>query len=170
MPRNPISALIWGVALSTFVSTSHAKTYVAAALGATHSQERDQVSSSVELTGGMVLLPNFYVEASYLDLGDTLPEQGAYTINVSGVSFAGKAMLPLSERLDFFAKMGFYLWDAKQNFGDITYSTGNGQDMTYGGGLAWRTHQQFDVSLEYKELHLADEPKQQLSLGVTYAF
>lgn len=153
-----------------FVTPVFAKTYVSAAVGATHFADLGQVSSSMELSGGWGVLPNFFVEASYLDLGDTLPGEGAYTINVSGVSFAGKATLPLHARVDFFAKMGLYLWEAKEDFGDIAYPLQAGQDMTYSGGLAWRTNKDLGLSVEYKELAVAQAASQQLSLGVTYSF
>lgn len=146
------------------------KTYVTAAVGATHFQDRGQVSSSLELTGGFTVLPNFSFEASYLDLGDTLPDDGAYTIKVTGLNFAGKATMPISSRLDFFAKMGWYFWEAKEDFGDAAYLLQGGEDMTYGGGVAWRTDKRYGLSLEYKEVLLTDAPNQQLSLGVTYSF
>lgn len=147
-----------------------AKTYVSAALGATHFADLGQVSSSMELAGGWRVLPNFFVEASYLDLGDTLPSDGAYTINISGVSFAGKATLPLHARLDLFAKMGLYMWESKEDLGEVAYPLAGGKNMTYSSGLAWRTNKDVDLSLEYKELAIADTANQQLSLGVTYTF
>lgn len=157
-------------AAPAFSNVNPSKTYVSAAFGATHFPDLGQLSSSLELLGGVAILPHFFLEASYLDLGETLPQEGAYTVNVSGFNFAGKATLPISSRVDFFAKMGLYVWEAKEDFGDVRYSLHAGEDMTYGGGLAWRSDRQVDLSLEYKELLMADVPNQQLSLGVTYSF
>lgn len=168
-----LSICLVGVAVFTVPACSKAsatKTYVSAAFGATHFPDLGQLSSSLELLGGVAVLPHFFLEASYLDLGETLPQEGAYTVNVSGFNFAGKATLPISSRMDFFAKMGLYVWEAKEDFGDVRYSLQAGEDMTYGGGLAWRSERQLDLSLEYKELLMADATNQQLSLGVTYSF
>lgn len=152
-------------------SQAFAKAYVGAAVGATHFHEREQISSSLELTGGLAVLPNFSVEASYLDLGDTVPDGGDYIINVSGLGVAGRATMPLGSRVDLFAKMGLYAWESKEEHGDdSTYLLQGGQDVTYGGGVAWRTSRHFDVSLEYKELSLTAAPNQQVSLGVRFAF
>jgi opacity protein-like surface antigen len=129
-------------------------------------------STSFSLTGGYKFTDNFAIEVSYIDLGDSDDDIApVWTVEADGFDFSVVGILPVSEKVDLFAKVGAFMWDAtidEEGFGEI--ASDDGTDLSYGLGAAFKLNENFNVSLQYQMFDLDDTDVSNISLGVGYNF
>lgn len=155
-------------------STAAAQLYVGGAFGSTTYQDADYFgvgdkSTAFELSAGWRLQETLALEASYLNLGDVEDFELGSDINVSGITFSGKAFLPIAPQVDLYAKMGIYLWQMDEVYRSRSYHLDEGEDLIFGGGLAFKLDS-VDLNLEYRTLDIYDMGTSIVSAGVTFQF
>lgn len=157
-----------------FSSTASAQIYLGAAVGKTDYQDAeyfgvDDESTAYEMSLGLRLQEMLAFEVSYLNLGDVRDFYLESDVNVSGITFSGKAILPVAPELDLYAKMGIYSWEMNEIYRARTYYLDEGEDLIYGGGATFHLHQ-FDVNLEYRRLDLYDMETALTTVGISFEF
>ena len=132
------------------------------------SQTSDNGTSDFEtdlgfkLVGGYRVHPNFGIEVAYVDLGKLKNEEPSFatSADTDGINLSVLALIPLSETVDFYGKVGLMSWDAtyKRTSGNITTTIkDDGDDVSYGGGVKWTVegydNRQYQLIMEYERLH-----------------
>lgn len=105
---------------------------------------------------GYKFFRSFGVEASYVDFGDFKESTPDVSLEAEANSANVYALgiLPVTPRIELFAKLGVAVWDSKATFtedGDPELRDESGADFTYGFGLNWNFTERFGLrgELEY---------------------
>lgn len=140
--------------------------------GLSTSGDLDEDDWGWKLFGGYRFHENFAVEAFYADFGeidldlaagDTVEGMVALVpidFNIDAQSFGASAilLLPVSDEVDFFGKLGIHSWDVDANLsgGGITVDADdNGTDAFFGVGASFAPTENVSLRLEY-EAYLFD--------------
>lgn len=128
--------------------------------------------SSMAITGGYKINPNFAVEASYVDLGDSSDNIApVWTLEASGLNFAAVGILPINQKVDLFGKVGLFMWDASLNeAGTGEIASDDGTDLSFGFGLTGKLTEQFGLTFEYQQFELDDVDVSNISFGARLNF
>ena len=82
--------------------------------------------------GGYDFMRYFGVEAAYMDGGS--PSDHGFSVDLTGWDLAVRGILPIGDRGEVFAKLGWVWWDADfEGFG-----SDSGDDLLYGVGGGYR--------------------------------
>lgn len=156
------------------------------AVTSTTSDNRD---TGYKLFGGYQINPNFAVEGGYFDLGKygysstTIPT-GSFSGNtrIKGLNLDLVGMLPLSERLSAFGRIGAAYARSRANFsstGAVPFigsnRTRNGTDLKYGLGLQYALTDALALRAEVERYRINDPLRNRgnvnmASLGLIYNF
>ena len=130
----------------------------------------DETDSALKIFLGNRVNENFSIEFGYLDLGeatfegvsdgsalffDGLWEAGPISADVEtdGIHLAFIGNVPISDRLDFMAKAGFFLWDVSIVITDTSGSYSgdeDGTDLFFGLGLGYEITDQIAIRGEWE--------------------
>jgi OOP family OmpA-OmpF porin len=159
------------LALST--SISHAGGYVGLSVGQSNVDlDGFDDATSIALTGGYKINKNFAVEASYVDLGESKDDTPpVWTLEADGFNFSAVGIIPASEKIDIFAKIGMFMWDAtleESGFGEL--ASDDGTDISFGVGASVNLTDQFGLLLEFQKFDLDSEDVSNISLGIRLNF
>ncbi|MEX0958544.1 MAG: outer membrane beta-barrel protein [Burkholderiales bacterium] len=131
----------------------------------------DDKDTGIKVFGGYNFLPNFGVEAAWIDLGEASVSGpgGSGKVSVDGYQIAGVGILPINPQFDVFGKVGFYMWDA-----ELTSTFGNasedGTDLMFGFGGAWNFTPQLSLRAEWERFDVDDEDADLLSASIVFKF
>lgn len=132
----------------------------------------DNTDLTYRLIAGYNFHPNFGVEFSYEDLGNTDDSNDFAELDLHAVSIAGIGRLPLNKEFDVYGKLGI-----AQVVGD--FSINNNSNKTYndslliGAGSAYHFNDTYDVKIEWNRYINALDTNNDIdsvSLGVYYNF
>ena len=128
--------------------------------------------TSVAITGGYKFNENFAIEGSYIDLGDSEDNDApVWTIEADGFNFSAVGIIPVSETIDIFGKVGIFMWDVtayEDGYGEI--GSADGTDLSFGFGAAANFTDQFSLEFEYQKFDLDDDDASNISLGARFSF
>ena len=110
--------------------------YVGVALGANFFNDAEEFgiedeSTVFEVKGGVRLAEVLGLEMSYLNLGEFRDLRYDVDLAFSGVTVSGKAVLPLSEQMDVYAKIGVYFWELDEKYGYQSILLDEGEDLIF---------------------------------------
>lgn len=145
----------------------------------------DDSDTSFSVTLGKQFTPNFALEGGYIDLGEVnidavsdgsgfLYAPGAVNANVelSGVFFDVKGLIPLNETSSFYGKVGILSWDADFSLSDSTGSlsiSDDGTDVFFGLGASFAMSNSFSLNIDYTSYDLDDgDTADVFSVGVQF--
>lgn len=119
----------------------------------------DDSDVGLKLFGGFQFTAHWGIEASYVDFGQiTLSEAQngtpGFRAEVRGFTLSGMGILPLSKKLDFFARAGLFRWEVElARFGTLATQTlkRDGTDFTFGIGFAFLLTQAVQLRLEWEQ-------------------
>jgi hypothetical protein len=100
----------------------------------------------------------FALEGGYMDLG-TVDDQtlGAkLELDIHGFDLYAIGYLPITRRIDLFAKAGVFLWDAKVKADGGTVDDDDGTDLALGLGIEYRTGKAYSARLTLESLDMLD--------------
>lgn len=131
----------------------------------------DDSDTGYKVFAGYNFNANFAVEGFYADLGEISATDGVDKISVDvdslGVALLGK--LPVGEKAEVFAKVGYQIWDAEMSENGTKIADDDGSDVMYGIGAAYNINN-VSIRAEYERFALDDEDVNLLSVGVAYNF
>lgn len=152
----------------------------------------DDSGTTWKILGGYQFMKYFGAELEYIDVGDAedsfREEEGPYfveadvTIGVSGFNASAVGILPLGEKFNVFAKLGFFMWDADYeldfdsnvpDFDEDLFNdkgTDDGTDFSWGIGAGYNFTENFGVRLEYQSFEITDTDLGLLSGSVLWMF
>lgn len=100
----------------------------------------DDSDQGFKVFGGYRYNKNIAVEVSYANLCDLEVSDislGGVRSETSGYSLSAVGLLPVTEQIDLFAKVGAFIWSV-DGYSNAARMRGNdGSDMTYGIGTAY---------------------------------
>lgn len=140
----------------------------------------EQSDVGYKLFAGWRVSNNFAAEAGYTNFGDVRQWEGGNLdfykeadIGVSMFSLEAVGLLPLSQKVDLFGKLGYAAWDSSvhtTSYGETEDLSTDGGDPTYGLGIAMR-FKKFGVRVEGNWLQIPDAGQVfLLSASLTYIF
>lgn len=165
--------------LMTLASTSHATgAYAGLGLGESFVDQGvfGEMDTAYKVFGGMQLHPNLAVEVAYMDLGEPVEQLFGFRqeYDVWAVALWGKAILPVSERIELFGKLGVAYWeyDEVTRLGSLppTSTSNSATDLAWGVGLAFAVTKQWSIPLEYEEISGDLDKAGLFSVSVAYHF
>jgi hypothetical protein len=98
--------------------------------------------------GGYDFMKYVGVEAAYMDGGS--PSDHGVGVDVSGWDLAVRGILPLGDRGEVFAKVGWVWWDLKAD----GFGSDSGNDLMYGVGGGFRFTDQFGMRAEWERMDI----------------
>ncbi|MEC4727343.1 outer membrane beta-barrel protein [Shewanella sp. D64] len=107
------------------------------------------------LFGGYQFSEHFAFETAYLDLGEAVAvysESGlnnSYVGSMKGIELSMLARLPMSDDVDFFAKVGAFRWDG-DNQGPVDHTSDSDWAPIAGVGLEYAFSRSWTARLEYQ--------------------
>lgn len=153
----------------------------------------DDSGTTWKVLGGYNFLKYLGAELEYIDAGDaedkwSFEDEGdtldvEATIGLSGWNASAVGILPLGEKFNLFAKLGFIVWDAdfelratlRDSGGiiideDSEKGTDDGTDLSWGIGGGFNFTENFGVRLEYQSFEIEDTDSALLSASVLWMF
>jgi OOP family OmpA-OmpF porin len=163
--------------------------YLGAELGLNHYQHGceawsiscDKDDLGVALFAGYQINTNFAFEATYLDLGDAqanYDEAGTvqqYTGTMKGLTLSGLGILPLTDNIAIFGKLGTFNWYGS-NTGPYHKTKSDGWSLATGLGLTYQLSDAWQTRVEYQYLpNIGDNTiggsnAHFTSIGISYQF
>lgn len=132
------------------------------------------------LEAGYVDLGNFSYDATLDDGGGTEEEDIRVEIEPEGWHYGAVAFVPVTERLEFFARGGVFDWKSetsvvttdRNDTGTFTRQkdTQKGNDPYYGGGLSWVADKRWSVRAEWRRFETEDDEVDLISAGGAFHF
>ncbi len=172
--KNCIALTISCIVFVLFSVDANAGGYLGASIGSTSIEEPSLMDDSgYKITGGIQTSDNIALEVSYVDLGefsassDTLQQLSNFfgtpahaSVAVSGVEMAVKGILPLSDKISIFGRLGLFFWNldgnlSLQDFGSTTQSF-EGNDLSYGIGINIHATEHLVVKAEFNRYDIKD--------------
>lgn len=152
-----------------------AQGYVSLALGANFYNDADYFeiedeSTAFEITGGFRVADVLALEMSYLNLGEFRDFYEDMDIGFSGITASGKAILPLGEQMEVYAKAGIFFWSLDEKYYQHSYLLDDGEDLIFGGGAAFYFAENISIDLEYRFLEMVDLESELFTVGVTFSY
>ncbi|GAA5523516.1 hypothetical protein Maes01_00061 [Microbulbifer aestuariivivens] len=130
-----------------------------------------QSATSFSLTAGYEVTRNIALEVAYVDLGSVEVSGAPFTLSTDGLNFSAVAALPVHEKVDVFAKLGFFRWDfSVDESGAGEVFSDDGTDMSYSVGATANLTEQFDAVLEYQVFEWDGDEISNVSLGAKFSF
>jgi len=179
------------IALATPASTAEKGFYLGAGLGVSSLDVRDftpeyadlrleQTDPGYKLFAGWRVTNVFAVEAGYTNFGDVRKWEGGNLefykeadIGVSMLSVVAVGLIPLSDKVDLYGKLGYASWDSSiqtTSGGETEDLSTSGGDPTFGIGIAMR-FKRFGARVEGDWLQVPDAGEVfLLSASLTYIF
>ncbi len=123
----------------------------------------DDSDSAFKIFGGNKLNKNFAFEVSYIDFGQVVATDGfdTLTFESTGFNFSVLGLIPASNTVDFFGKVGLLFWDAKlaASSGTLYRSRDDdGTDLNFGAGVNFNVSEQFSLRAEFQRFNnIGDE-------------
>lgn len=127
---------------------------------------------SVSFTLGYKLDEELSLEVASVDLGESEDNiVPVWTIEITGLNFSAVANHSLNEKVDFFAKVGLFIWDSTLNeAGTGEIGSADGTDLSFGLGLLAHLNENFDVLVEYQNFDLDGDDVSNISVGARFNF
>lgn len=168
-------SLLVCTAAASFSAPALAQGYFGLGLGANFYNDAEtwgieDESSAFEVKGGVRLVDVLAVEMSYLNLGEFRDFAEERDIGFSGVTLSGKAILPLGDQMDVYAKMGLFFWELDEKWGRTDYFLDEGEDLIFGVGASFYVTEQVSVDLEYRALEMLELESELFTVGISFSF
>jgi len=141
----------------------------------------DDSDTSLKIFGGAKFNKNFAFEAAYIDLGEAIVTDNidTFTAEATGFNFSAVGIIPVSESVDIFGKVGMLFWDLKLALsGTFTDSLSeDGNDISFGFGADFDVNESFSIRAEFekfnsigKESTTGESSVTLISLGAVFSF
>ena len=167
--KNPILPLVLGALLASPAVYAREGWYIGAGIGQATVEEEDRTVSprldfddddtAFKVYAGYKFNPYFAFEGQYFDYGEAkenLAAVGGERVEVSADGFAAYALgiLPVSERFDFFGKIGAAWWDGeiKNKTTGFKYVDESGYDLAFGFGASFDVTDRFIIRADFEAI------------------
>ncbi|MCK4705194.1 MAG: outer membrane beta-barrel protein [Gammaproteobacteria bacterium] len=141
----------------------------------------EDTDTSFKVFGGAKINKNFAVEGSYIDFGELIAKDNfiAFTAEITGFNISALGVIPASDSVDLFGKVGMLFWDLKLAlsgvFNDSLSESGN--DFAFGFGANFDVNETFSIRAEFekfqtigKESTTGESSVSLISLGAVFYF
>ncbi len=112
--------------------------------------------TSFKVYGGAKIHQNFAFEVSYIDMGESVITDNVdtLTIEAAGLNSSVFGILPASNNIDIFGKVGLMYWEAKKSSSGTfngTIASSEGADITFGFGANFGVSRTFALRAEFEK-------------------
>ena len=137
--------------------------------------------TSFKVFGGARVNKNFAVEGAYIDFGELVAKDSfdAFTAEVSGFSLSALGIIPASDSVDIYGKVGMLFWDltlALSGTFNGSYSE-SGSDFAFGFGANFDVTETLAIRAEFekfqsvgKDSTTGESSVSLISLGAVFYF
>jgi OOP family OmpA-OmpF porin len=132
-----------------------------------------EMDTAYKLFGGAQFNKNFAVEAAYMDLGQPVENFFGWTqeYDVWAVALWAKGILPVSERIDLFGKLGYAHWEYdKTDSRTSTTTSQSSNDFAWGLGISFDVGKKFAIPIEYEKIGTDLDNTAMFSVSGIYRF
>jgi OOP family OmpA-OmpF porin len=124
---------------------------------------------------GYRFIKYFGIEGGYVDFGTFNDETSGIDLEVDSTAWDlfVVGILPLGTWFELFGKAGYFQWDRNAETSGLVTGTENdsGNNLVYGGGMAFVFGKHFALRLEYERYEMNDvENLDQESAGIEFRF
>jgi OOP family OmpA-OmpF porin len=167
--------ILLSLALSLLPIQLFAQGYVGATVGqvdvdTAEDELRFDEDTSWSVLGGYRINQYFAFEGSYVDFGkpdvENLPNA---SVEADAFDFAILGILPVTDRFAIFGRVGFMSWDVKAYQFGREVGSDDGEDATFGAGIAFNVTDQFSISAGFQRYDL-DTYVDTIYLGAKFYF
>ena len=160
------------------VSANAADAYLGIGIGDAYIDQDifGESDTAYKIFGGLQFHPNFAVEAAYMDLGQPVEDFFGLReeFDVWAVALWAKGILPVTEGIDLFGKLGFAHWeyDKTTSFsGSLSSTTSeNANDFAWGIGIGFDVGKNWMIPLEYEQISGDIDKAGLFSISAMYKF
>ena len=154
--------------------------------GSITTADLDDSDTSLNISLGYQLTPNFAIEGGYVDLGELAingtsdgsgflyaPGPVNFAIAIDGLFLDFKGTLPLNEQFGLYGKIGMLKYDVEVTLADSTGGISISDDDTdsfFGGGISFRIGEKSAFNLDYTRYTFEDEDVNVISAGLQFGF
>lgn len=154
--------------------------YLGGGIGYNRLESEEIPNSDDELTddhvgykgiAGIRLGPVLSIEGQYVDFGTA--EDGDNEVDASGWTAGATVMLPLTERINPYGKVGALFWEVDGRSAGVTPPlrvSEDGTDFTYGVGVAFGLTESLALRTEYERFELDETNVDLGSANLTFSF
>ena len=121
--------------------------YVGVGFGTADDEVLDEDDSAWKLVAGVRYGQYFGLELGFADLG--APEVAGIEFDQSALYVDAVGNLPLGERIDVFAKLGWFAWSLEVSGFGLS-GDDDGSDVKYGAGGRFNVTRSFSVQAEFE--------------------
>lgn len=115
----------------------------------------DDSDTAFKIYGGSKINPNFAFEVAYIDMGEAVASDrfDTLTSEVTAFNFSALGIIPVSQTVDLFGKVGLLFWDAKISInGSLNGSISeDGTDIGFGFGANFAVNEKFSIRAEFQK-------------------
>lgn len=128
--------------------------------------------TAFELKLGSRFHKNFAVEISYLHFGDAdYDGTPSWQISTDSITIAGVALLPVTDVLDLYVKVGAHKWDGQlREEGVVKVEDDSSTDKFYGVGINYRVEQSIELGASYSEYETDNADINLPAININYIF
>jgi len=178
----------WYAGLSLGAGEANALSFEDIDDGSALSGSFDDQDFGWKLFGGYAYNDFVSIEGAWVDLGEialnaqsdgngSIFDPGAVTakIDASGFVLSVVGHMPVNDRLDIFAKVGFFAWEATTTLSNAAFPTrstdDDGSDPMFGIGAAYEFNDRVTIRGEYEKFSdIKDRDGSLFSLGISLGF
>ena len=129
----------------------------------------DDDDTGGKIYGGYKFNDFFAIEANYYDFGEI--EDATSELELDGFGIAAVGIIPVSENISLFGKVGIHEWDADA-VGSAAALAGDddGNDAFYGIGIEYDFSERWSVRGEIERYEVEDLDVDVASIGISFRF
>jgi len=165
--KNPVLPMVLGALLISPAAYANEGWYIGAGIGQSTVEEDDRTVSprlefddddtAFKVYAGYKFNDYFAFEGQYFDYGeptDNLANGDRVEVTADGFGAYALGILPVSERFDFFGKIGVAWWDAevKNKTTGVRYIDEDGYDLGFGFGASFDITDRFVIRAEFEAI------------------
>lgn len=135
-----------------------------------------ETDTAYKFFGGAQFHKNFAVELAYMDLGKPVEDFFGFRqeYDVWAVALWGKGILPVTEKIDLFAKLGFAHWeyDKISQIGSLppASTSQSSNDFAWGLGISFDVGKKYAIPIEYEQIQGDLDTVAMFSVSFIYRF
>ena len=135
------------VALTAAAVSARADGYIGVGFGIADDEILNEEDSAWKLMGGAFYGEHFGLELGFVDLG--APELAGVEFDQTALYVDAVGNLPLGERVDLFAKLGWFAWSLEVSGFGLS-GEDDGSDTKYGAGGRFNVTRSLSIQAEFE--------------------
>lgn len=171
-----IKTILFGLMLACSFNANAGDAYLGVGIGESFVDQGlfGEMDTAYKIFGGVQFHPNFAVELSYMDLGQPVEDFFGWRQEYDVWAFAvwAKGILPVTEKIDLFGKLGLAYWeyDKTDTLFVTTTTSYSANDFAWGLGISFDVGEKYAIPIEYEQIEGGLDKAAMFSVSFIYRF